>query len=79
MLEFTQKSVAVVSGCICDRCEKKLVPSSEGWDEKWSMEHQAGYHSLFGDGNKVSLDLCQECVRDVLGSWLRIEAENDHS
>jgi hypothetical protein len=79
MLEFTQKSVDVVAGCICDRCQKKLIPSSEGWDEKWSIQHQAGYYSVFGDGKRLSLDLCQECILEVLGPWLRIEAHDDQS
>jgi hypothetical protein len=32
---------------------------------------------VFGDGNTISLDLCQHCVREVLGQWLRIEPPVD--
>lgn len=27
---------------------------------------------MFGDGSTISVDLCQDCVQQVLGEWLRI-------
>ena len=36
------------------------------------VDFTAGYGSIFGDGNRVQADLCQHCVRKVLGRWLRV-------
>jgi hypothetical protein len=34
-----------------------------------------GYSSIFGDGNSVSIDLCQGCLKQNLGPWLRVDSE----
>ncbi|WP_176380135.1 hypothetical protein [Paraburkholderia youngii] len=46
-------------------------PDSE-WHERVSIASRGGFHSIFGDGYTISIDLCQHCVRDTLGAWLRI-------
>lgn len=40
--------------------------------EKLSLSFTGGYTSVFGDGAEISIDLCQQCLKDVLGPWLRI-------
>jgi len=40
-----------------------------------SLERSAGYGSILGDGNLVSLELCQQCQQDVLGPWLRVQSQ----
>ena len=37
-----------------------------------SIEYEAGYGSIFGDRNKVEIDLCQRCMKELLGPWLRV-------
>ena len=37
------------------------------------INFRAGYGSVFGDGNSVELDICQYCLRDHLGKYLRIK------
>lgn len=32
----------------------------------------AGYDSLFGDGSRVEIDVCEPCLKEMLGSWLRV-------
>ena len=39
-----------------------------------SIGFVAGYASIFGDENRVELDLCESCLHDTLGMWLRIKA-----
>jgi hypothetical protein len=60
--------------CTCDRCglEMRQETYDGEWEERLAVVFRAGYHSLFGDGNLVELDLCQHCVKDVLGQWLRV-------
>jgi len=33
--------------------------------------HTGGYHSVFGDGMEIEIDLCQQCLKDLLGKWVR--------
>lgn len=58
----------------CDRCGR--TGERDGLDcefhEFTSISYRAGYGSIFGDGNTVEADLCQHCVKGVLGPWLRI-------
>lgn len=49
----------------CDRCKEEL----RGWiaqQEMYTIAFRGGYGSIFGDGNRVSIDLCQECLHEIL-------------
>jgi hypothetical protein len=63
----------------CDCCGKeyKFDGGFEQMDaqEFHSMCFVGGYDSIFGDMNKVELDLCQYCLRNRLGDLLRIEED----
>jgi hypothetical protein len=72
MLEYGDKVVRDVAACTCDRCGQRLTPNDDDWHEKLSIAYTAGYFSVFGDGAAISIDLCQRCVRETLGPWLRI-------
>ncbi|MFP3891185.1 MAG: hypothetical protein ACLFVM_12930 [Ralstonia sp.] len=64
--------------CTCDRCQRRLTSDEPGeWQERLSFDHSCGFDSVFGDRNTVSLDLCQHCVREVLGQWLHIETPEE--
>ncbi|MFM0217800.1 hypothetical protein [Paraburkholderia caledonica] len=74
MLEYRDRIVQEAAACTCDRCRKGMTSDDHdsGWHERMSLSFRGGFDSIFGDGNKVSIDLCQQCVRDTLGAWLRI-------
>lgn len=59
----------------CDRCDRlaEVGDSELEFQEFASINQRAGYASIFGDGNHVQVDLCQHCLKDVLGRWLRID------
>jgi hypothetical protein len=59
---------------VCDRCgrEAELDDTYCEFHEFSSIAYKAGYGSVFGDGNKVEIDLCQHCIKETLGSWLRV-------
>jgi hypothetical protein len=42
------------------------------YQEFLSIQFTGGYGSIFGDEANCELDLCQYCVKELLGSWLRI-------
>ncbi|WP_321871964.1 hypothetical protein [Paraburkholderia tropica] len=73
MLEYQDKVVQDVAACTCDRCQRRMTPDDLfEWQEKLSVSFHGGYGSVFGDGHKVEIDLCQQCVKETLGAWLRI-------
>ena len=68
----TIETVSVVHQIRCDRCGKQAQRGEPGFAEMRSIGFDAGYGSIFGDGNRVDLDLCDPCLRETLGTWLRV-------
>lgn len=57
----------------CDCCNK-VLPVSD-WIEMQEMLHwrmTGGYGSVFGDCSEISLDLCQNCTKKLLGDYIKI-------
>lgn len=73
MLRFKPVTVEKLV-CTCDRCGRAMEEDSGDceWQERLIISFRAGYGSIFGDGNFVEGDFCQECIKDVLGKWLHI-------
>jgi hypothetical protein len=60
----------------CDRCGRE-ISADDGieWPERLTISFRAGYGSIFGDDRQVECDLCQHCLKEALGQWLRISNE----
>lgn len=56
----------------CDRCGRLSEVDEVEFHEFACIELLAGYGSIFGDGNTVQIDLCQHCLKETLGPWLRV-------
>lgn len=66
----TVMPVASVTAIECDRC-KTMHDDIIEIQEFLSWSDTCGYGSkTFGDGTHISIDLCQYCVREVLGEWI---------
>lgn len=78
MLEYQDKVIQEAVACTCDRCHRRVTADGNDfeWQERLSVAFQGGYGSIFGDGATVSVDLCQQCVRETLGAWLRITPQS---
>lgn len=72
-IESHQHETKVV---ICDRCGKRMSEDEPygGYNNRTQIRFRAGYASLFGDGNKIEGDLCDRCLYDLLGPYLRVVA-----
>lgn len=68
-----QKPVDELLEVVCDRCGKSIAVDDFAYAEILSIDTVCGYGSIFGDGHRLRLDFCQECVKDTLGKWLRVE------
>ncbi len=74
MLKHETVTILQAIAAVCDRCDRELRKRAHDgeWEERISIAFRGGYHSIFGDGNAVELDLCQHCLKETLGPWLRI-------
>ncbi len=78
MREYRTRTISEVVATTCNRCQRHLSGDEPGeWQERLSFDHSCGFDSVFGDGNTISLDLCQHCVQEVLGQWLQITKSAD--
>jgi len=59
---------------VCDRCGRQGSDEPNGFETQAFLSYHtvAGYASIFGDMNFLNLDLCQHCMKDVIGEWLRV-------
>jgi len=75
MRKYELKTVEVekktLKSVVCDCCK---VEFSEVMDiqEFLYIDFVGGYGSIFGDGDNVTAEICQACVKSKLGEFLRI-------
>lgn len=72
---MTQATQAILT---CDRCNRLLQKNEcDGeWDEHLAIAFHGGYFSVFGDGSLVECCLCQHCVKELLGPFLRVREDD---
>ncbi len=49
-----------------------MPAGSTQFRESISIDKLCGSSSIFGDGKLLRLDLCERCLQEVLGPWLRV-------
>jgi len=52
----------------CDKC-KKIVTDELYVQEFHMIRFQGGYASVFGDETNVRCDLCQDCLKEMIGEF----------
>lgn len=64
-------------GFECDCCNKIYYNKTSDFEyyEKFSLNQDCGYASIFGDGNIIECDLCQMCLKKLLGNFIRISTK----
>ena len=81
MIHYTQKiaPMRVEEAYECDVCHNIYTPLKGDPTQEMEMEEflhihfVGGYQSIFGDGNQVDCDICQHCLKSLLGEYLRVE------
>lgn len=66
----------VTESITCDICKKTF--DKEDIFEVQEFTHikmSCGYGSVFGDGDSIELDICQNCLKEKLGEYIRIIPE----
>jgi len=77
MQQIGKREVAYVCKTVCDRCGFEELSDQPSSFEMTAISFVAGYGSKFGDGSSVAIDLCETCLRETLGPWLRIVERRD--
>jgi len=65
---------------VCDVCKKEYTyKGEEGMEaqEFHVIRFQGGYGSVFGDGTHMKLDMCQHCLKKILGEYLTEDTDNE--
>lgn len=72
MKVYEKQLSSVFVRCVCDACGAEHDNSNFELQEFVHISFRGGYGSIFGDGNLVEGDLCQACVKQLLGPFLRV-------
>lgn len=68
--------VEKIERVICDRCNKEWTYDDIiEWQESYRIQFTGGYGSLFGDESKVTCDLCQGCLYDLIKIFCFVDGE----
>lgn len=78
-MRITEKRRRVVEEDVaiqCDKCGQMVeVEDVCEYQEMLSVSFTGGYAAVLGDGETYMLDLCQHCVKDLLGPYLRKKSD----
>jgi len=64
-------SVKIIEKVKCDKCG--FETDGDDMEEFLFIDFTGGYNSVFGDMNKVECDICQNCLKALVGSYCRIK------
>jgi len=70
--EPRMEAVEYLEEWICDKCGKSIGDDDMVLQESLSIKFTGGYSSVFGDGNNIEVDVCQNCLKDMIGLFCRI-------
>ena len=64
----------ICTSIVCDVCKKEFVNDEINIYEiqEFTYIHKdCGYGSIFGDEDVIELDICQNCLKEILGKYIR--------
>jgi hypothetical protein len=64
---------------ICDKCLKEYDPEKDAMEvqEFLHINTTGGYGSIFGDESRIKCDICQNCVKKLIGDIIRVDGLTD--
>ena len=77
------KTEKIATSVICDICKKEYSLSEERGNvdiletqEFHYVRFTGGYGSVFGDCNEIECDICQHCLKELIGKYCREKTDN---
>lgn len=79
MIEYKQQQITVKEPVkvICDKCKKEFDTENIKYQEFLHIDFVGGYDSAFGDGNHVECDICDNCLKEMIQDYCRINGDKD--
>lgn len=76
MKKFEETKVQMPVEFICDCCGREAKVEGDDYEaqEFVSIDFVGGYKSIFGDGTRVNLDVCQHCLNDKFGKYIKTKS-----
>lgn len=79
MKSFKTVTRTEMSKLTCDSCGLEAsADDGNEFNEFITIEHRCGYAAILGDGNQLSIDLCQHCFAGMCGDMLTIISPVDN-
>jgi hypothetical protein len=75
MVKTKPKTVTLqeTESIICDVCKREVPVKDFGEIQEFlHINELGGFESIFGDGTVIKCDICQECLKKLLGPYLRL-------
>jgi len=76
--KIVTKEIEELKSLICDVCGKSYDLTSKDSNDIYESQEFVhigfigGYGSVFGDEERVEIDICQNCFKQKLGEYVRI-------
>jgi hypothetical protein len=63
-----KKTIQTTESVTCDKCGKEFNVEEDIMEiqEFLHINFIGGYNSIFGDGTRVTCDICQRCLKDMI-------------
>jgi hypothetical protein len=77
--EYQIKKILVLTKLKCSCCKKEYDYIKDQFEiqEFIQIFNSCGYNSIFGDNVYYRLDLCQYCVKKLLGEYLEFHKKEE--
>lgn len=54
---------------VCDRCKAQIFAGTPDFDAVTAIKHHSGYSSVWEDGTLIEADICEPCLKELIGSF----------
>jgi len=66
------QTINVIESIVCDVCKLEYKISEHDEIQEFThIKFTGGYGSVFGDSIPIECDICQHCLKEKLGSYIR--------
>lgn len=74
--KITEEKVYKPNAVTCDVCGHSWFWHSSEAEEFEYIRREGGFSSVFGDSVRVSCDICQNCLKKLIGKYIEYPKES---
>lgn len=77
--EMKEVEVEKFVGITCSVCKTFYRADDDMETQEFHhIRFTGGYASVFGDGSEIRCDLCQKCLKKMIGDYVEYEADDEN-